>query len=65
MKQNKSPLGRSLYELTLEESIRYAPEDPVENWLNDLLCLNCTSASPLGLTGGGRPLPEACELYPF
>ena len=32
--------GRTLNELTLDESIRYAPNCPVESWLNRLLCLD-------------------------
>ena len=32
--------GRKLRELQLNESIRYKPGDPVEAWLNELLCLN-------------------------
>ncbi|XP_077974705.1 RNA cytidine acetyltransferase-like [Styela clava] len=62
-KSTGSPLGRSLYEIVLEESVRYAPDDPIESWLNHLLCLNCTSAAPLGPIAVGCPLPEACELY--
>ncbi len=34
--------GRVLRELQLDTPIRYAPGDPVEKWLNDLLCLDCT-----------------------
>ncbi|VDN14106.1 unnamed protein product, partial [Dibothriocephalus latus] len=33
--------SRLLYEITLVEAIRYANGDPVETWLNNLLCLNC------------------------
>ena len=32
---------RLLYELRLEESIRYSPGDAVELWLNELLLLDC------------------------
>ena len=31
--------SRSLREVALEESIRYKPNDEVEKWLNNLLCL--------------------------
>jgi N-acetyltransferase 10 len=31
---------RSLTEISLEEPIRYGNNDPVERWLNDLLCLD-------------------------
>ena len=33
--------SRLLYELRLEESIRYSPGDAVELWLNELLLLDC------------------------
>uniref|UniRef100_A0A8C7E0L8 RNA cytidine acetyltransferase n=1 Tax=Oncorhynchus kisutch TaxID=8019 RepID=A0A8C7E0L8_ONCKI len=33
--------ARSLQEVSLHESIRYAMGDPVEKWLNELLCLDC------------------------
>ncbi|OWF43305.1 N-acetyltransferase 10 [Mizuhopecten yessoensis] len=38
-----SASGRVLHEVVLNESIRYANGDPVEKWLNDLLCLDATS----------------------
>ncbi|EDO49259.1 predicted protein [Nematostella vectensis] len=53
-------MGRMLSEVTLEESIRYAPGDAVEKWLNKLLCLDATVAQNIT---GGCPLPESCELY--
>ena len=34
--------GRTLLEVNLDEPIRYGPSDPIEKWLNDLLCLNAT-----------------------
>lgn len=37
--------GKTLHELQLNESIRYAPGDEIEKWLNDLLCLNCCQLS--------------------
>ncbi|XP_045175283.1 RNA cytidine acetyltransferase-like [Mercenaria mercenaria] len=55
-----SSSGRILQEVVLNESIRYADNDPVEKWLNDLLCLNATDV-PRILSG--CPLPELCELY--
>jgi len=51
--------GRSLREVLLSEPIRYAPGDPVEGWLNDLLCLDATTPYPLA----GLPAPSECELY--
>ncbi|CAG2218129.1 KRE33 [Mytilus edulis] len=35
-----SATGRALHEIVLNDSIRYANGDPVEKWLNDLLCLD-------------------------
>lgn len=35
--------ARSLTEVSLDEPIRYGLNDPVERWLNDLLCLDATS----------------------
>ncbi|KAM4721086.1 RNA cytidine acetyltransferase [Rhinophrynus dorsalis] len=52
--------ARTLHEVTLQESIRYAPGDPVEKWLNDLLCLDCMNISRII---SGCPLPDTCELY--
>ncbi|XP_054827698.1 RNA cytidine acetyltransferase [Eublepharis macularius] len=51
---------RTLHEVSLQESIRYAPGDPVEKWLNDLLCLDCLSITRII---SGCPLPESCDLY--
>nr|XP_034972452.1 RNA cytidine acetyltransferase [Zootoca vivipara] len=51
---------RSLHEVSLQESIRYAPGDPVEKWLNDLLCLDCLNITRII---SGCPLPETCDLY--
>ncbi|GAB5577713.1 RNA cytidine acetyltransferase isoform X1 [Prionailurus iriomotensis] len=45
--------------LASAESIRYAPGDAVEQWLNDLLCLDCLNIPRIV---SGCPLPEACEL---
>ena len=53
-------IGRILHEVSLNESIRYANEDPVEKWLNELLCLDATS-SPKILSG--CPVPSSCDLY--
>ncbi|XP_047453137.1 RNA cytidine acetyltransferase [Mugil cephalus] len=52
--------ARSLHEVTLHESIRYAPGDAVEKWLNELLCLDCLNIPRLI---SGCPLPQACDLY--
>nr|DBA17534.1 TPA: hypothetical protein GDO54_002963 [Pyxicephalus adspersus] len=52
--------ARTLHEVSLQESIRYAPGDPVEKWLNELLCLDCLNISRMI---SGCPLPETCTLY--
>ncbi|XP_056137228.1 RNA cytidine acetyltransferase [Lampris incognitus] len=52
--------ARSLHEISLLESIRYAPGDPVEKWLNELLCLDCLNIPRLV---SGCPLPQTCDLY--
>ena len=54
--------GRVLQEIQLNESIRYSQGDAVEQWLNDLLCLDVTSV-PRILSG--CPVPNDCDLYPF
>uniref|UniRef100_A0AAV2L337 RNA cytidine acetyltransferase n=1 Tax=Knipowitschia caucasica TaxID=637954 RepID=A0AAV2L337_KNICA len=52
--------ARSLHEVSLQESIRYASGDSVEKWLNDLLCLDCLNIPRLI---SGCPLPQSCDLY--
>ncbi|KAF4525079.1 hypothetical protein B566_EDAN001993 [Ephemera danica] len=52
--------GRTLQEVTLNESIRYRPGDIVEVWLTSLLCLDATNIEPLL---SGCPPPDSCELY--
>uniref|UniRef100_A0A8D8YTA8 RNA cytidine acetyltransferase n=1 Tax=Cacopsylla melanoneura TaxID=428564 RepID=A0A8D8YTA8_9HEMI len=59
-KSMASATGRSLHEITLDESIRYKPGDAVEKWLTHLLCLDATSVQSLG---AGCPPPDSCELY--
>lgn len=52
--------SRALRELALKQPIRYGQEDAVERWLNDLLCLDCASATrpPSSL-----PHPDTCSLF--
>lgn len=53
--------GRSLREITLSEPIRYAPGDPVEKWLNKVLCLDATlPKSKMNMQG--CPHPSQCQL---
>uniref|UniRef100_A0A5S6QZ49 RNA cytidine acetyltransferase n=1 Tax=Trichuris muris TaxID=70415 RepID=A0A5S6QZ49_TRIMR len=54
--------GRVLNELVLEESIRYGAGDPVESWINQLLCLDIALAPKVS---SGCPAPSDCDLYPF
>lgn len=56
-----SSAARSLSELTLNVPIRYAANDPVEKWLNNLLCLDISAHSTRLL--GVMPAPKDCELY--
>lgn len=56
--------NRTLREIKLEEPIRYAPSDPVESWLNRLLCLDACNPDPkFTRTISGCPHPSKCELY--
>lgn len=52
---------RSLVELTLNVPIRYSSNDPVEKWLNNLLCLDVTSHATRIVSA--MPAPKDCELY--
>lgn len=38
--------GRLFKKIELSESIRYASGDPIESWLNTLLCLDVSNAIP-------------------
>lgn len=57
----KEEQTRSFKEINLEQAIRYADNDPVENWLNKLLCLDCVKDDTLFLSD--YPHIEECELY--
>ena len=52
--------SRVLREVTLETPIRYAFGDPVEGWLEKLLCLDARVAPR---RASGCPPPSSCELY--
>ena len=59
---NSSSSSGMLREIELTTPIRYATGDPVEKWLNNLLCLD--SGSNMGdKLAGGAPAPSDCELY--
>ncbi|KAK9480498.1 GNAT acetyltransferase 2-domain-containing protein [Lipomyces japonicus] len=65
-KDTPSGLGnRTLREIELNEPIRYAPGDPVEKWLNKLLCLDATI--PTGVSNSIPKKrfahPNDCQLY--
>lgn len=47
-------------EIKLETPIRYSAGDPVEEWLEKLLCLSADATPP---SISGCPVPGACELY--
>lgn len=53
--------SRTLREFVLEEPIRYAPSDPVEHWLNKLLCLDVMNHTVK--LQSALPHPDACQLY--
>jgi N-acetyltransferase 10 len=61
---SKAPdkLTGPLREIELSTPIRYSLGDPVEAWLNKLLCLDSGSSANLKLSGGA-PAPSDCELY--
>lgn len=51
---------RVIRELQMDIPIRYGLNDPIEDWLNEFLCLNATSAVPLT----GKPeFHSNCSLY--
>uniref|UniRef100_A0A2P2M6G6 RNA cytidine acetyltransferase n=6 Tax=Rhizophora mucronata TaxID=61149 RepID=A0A2P2M6G6_RHIMU len=52
--------GRFYKKIELSESIRYASGDPIESWLNALLCLDVTNALP---PIRRLPPPGDCDLY--
>ncbi|KAK9462438.1 GNAT acetyltransferase 2-domain-containing protein [Lipomyces oligophaga] len=58
--------SRTLREIELNEPIRYAPGDPVERWLNKLLCLDATLSPVITSNETGKktfPHPNECQLY--
>jgi N-acetyltransferase 10 len=59
-----APKGRLLKEIKLEEPIRYKENDPIELWLNNILCLDCCdNISNLSRLSTECPHPSECELY--
>jgi N-acetyltransferase 10 len=60
--EGSDKLQGPLREIELSTPIRYSTNDPVEAWLNKLLCLDCGSSATLKLSGGA-PAPTSCKLY--
>lgn len=56
-------MSRSLREVVLDEPIRYAPGDPVEKWLNKLLCLDVSLSKNAKFATKGTPHPSQCNLF--
>ena len=59
---NSDKLFGPFREMELTTPIRYAQGDPIETWLNQLLCLDSATMATLKLHGGA-PAPSDCELY--
>ncbi|KAK1421208.1 hypothetical protein QVD17_23378 [Tagetes erecta] len=55
-----APSGRLFRKIDLSEAIRYASGDPVESWLNNLLCLDIANSIP---SINRLPPPSECDLY--
>lgn len=53
--------ARSLSEIKLEVPIRYGQGDPIEKWLNNLLCLDSVTHSTRLVSV--MPAPRDCELF--
>ncbi|KAK2080542.1 hypothetical protein QBZ16_000395 [Prototheca wickerhamii] len=56
-----SPAQRAFREVVLRDPIRYALGDPVERWLNGLLCLDAAEHVPA--VPARLPHPDECQLY--
>lgn len=59
--------GRQLKEVQLTTPIRYNPNDPVEAWLNSVLCLDCcddaVNSKAVSALQYALPHPSQCELF--
>ncbi|XP_024980523.1 RNA cytidine acetyltransferase 1-like isoform X2 [Cynara cardunculus var. scolymus] len=55
-----APSGRLFRKIDLSEAIRYASGDPIESWLNNLLCLDIANSIP---SINRLPPPSECDLY--
>jgi N-acetyltransferase 10 len=56
-----SGAARTFREIILQEPIRYSLGDPIERWLNDLLCLDAAEHTPP--LPSRLPHPDECDLY--
>ena len=54
-------VGKKFVEITIDESIRYSPDDEIEKWLYHLLCLDANLID--SVTISNYPIPDDCELY--
>ncbi|KAI3405975.2 NAT10 [Candida oxycetoniae] len=63
VEDTSGPLTRNLKEVVLDEPIRYAPGDPVESWLNKLLCLDVSLSKNAKFATKGTPHPSQCNLF--
>lgn len=57
----KDATFKILHEVTLSESIRYRTGDPIEAWLNSLLCLDVELEEKN--VASGCPDPNDCEMH--
>ncbi|GAB4850393.1 hypothetical protein Ancab_029698 [Ancistrocladus abbreviatus] len=57
---DSSQSGRIFQKIEMKEPIRYACGDPIESWLNMLLCLDATNSTP---PIDRFPHPTECSLY--
>ncbi|AET41473.1 ribosome biosynthesis protein KRE33 Ecym_8188 [Eremothecium cymbalariae DBVPG len=62
-RQDAKLTGRTLREVVLDEPIRYAPGDPIEKWLNKLLCLDVALVKNPRFAARGTPHPSQCNLF--
>jgi len=53
--------GKRFVEISIDESIRYSPDDEIEKWLYHLLCLDASLIDKVSISS--YPMPQDCELY--
>lgn len=68
LERSGSKRGQGLVKLSLNEPIRYAPNDSIEKWVNQLLCLDQVNGLVTSLEEGPEiaasfPQPQSCTLY--